>query len=82
LGGALLTFLPEGLRAVSSIPGLSPQLSKFLADSRLIIFGILIALGTVFFPQGLLNPAMFRRRRPDVEQKAITPADSAITTQP
>lgn len=62
-GGLLLTALPEVLRAVALIPGLPPVLSQFLTDGRLIIYGLLIAIGTLFFPQGLITPALFKRRR-------------------
>ncbi|MGQ9910345.1 MAG: branched-chain amino acid ABC transporter permease [Candidatus Flexifilum sp.] len=63
VGGLLLTALPEVLRAVALIPGLPPVLSQFLTDGRLIIYGLLIAIGTLFFPQGLITPALFKRRR-------------------
>jgi len=43
-------------------PGWLPAwLAQFLRDGRLIIFGVLIAMGTVFFPQGLITPAVLRR---------------------
>lgn len=61
-GGLLLTALPEVLRAIASTPGLSPELSTILKESRLVIFGVLITLGALFFPQGLLTPDLFRRR--------------------
>jgi len=62
-GGLLLTALPEVLRAASGIPGLPVAVSKLIADSRLIIFGVLITLGAVAFPQGLITPEWFARRR-------------------
>ncbi len=63
LGALLLTALPEVLRAVAGLPGLPTWLTEFLREGRLIIYGILIAVGTVFFPQGLLTPEIFTRRR-------------------
>lgn len=63
VGGLVLTALPEFLRAVAGIPGLPTWLAQFLQDGRLIIFGVLIAIGTIFFPQGLISPALFRRRK-------------------
>jgi branched-chain amino acid transport system permease protein len=63
VGAIALTVLPELLRAIAGINGIPPWLGKFLLDGRLIIFGLLIALGTLFFPQGLLTPELFRRRR-------------------
>ncbi len=52
VGGLLLTALPEVLRS--------------LASFRFILFGILIAVGAIFFPQGIITPELlsrFRRRR-------------------
>ncbi|MEP7289948.1 MAG: branched-chain amino acid ABC transporter permease [Chloroflexota bacterium] len=65
MGGLVLTLLPELLRGIADIAGLPPWLAQFLRDGRLIIFGVLIAIGAVFFPQGLINPEMFRRRKAD-----------------
>jgi branched-chain amino acid transport system permease protein len=42
IGGILLTALPEVLRG--------------LGDVRLIVYGLLIVLGTIFYPQGLITP--------------------------
>ncbi len=63
LGGIVLTALPEMLRAMADLPGLSPQWAQFLRDSRLMLFGLLVVLGTIFFPQGLVIPAWFRHVR-------------------
>jgi branched-chain amino acid transport system permease protein len=60
-GGLALTALPEVLRNVADIGGVPAWLAQFLRDGRLIIFGVLIAVGTVFFPQGFITPSMFRR---------------------
>jgi branched-chain amino acid transport system permease protein len=67
LGGLVLTALPEVLRSVADIGGLPHWLAQFLKDGRLIIFGLLLVLGTIFFPQGLVTPDLLRRlRRPFV----------------
>jgi branched-chain amino acid transport system permease protein len=63
VGALLLTALPEMLRAAAGINDLPVWVAKFLQDSRLIIFGVLIAVGTLFFPQGLLTPEIFRRKQ-------------------
>ncbi|MBK9943862.1 MAG: branched-chain amino acid ABC transporter permease [Kouleothrix sp.] len=63
VGGLVLTALPELLRALAGLGGLPAWLVQFLRDGRLIIFGLLIALGTVFFPQGLITPDMLSRWR-------------------
>ncbi|MBL1178853.1 branched-chain amino acid ABC transporter permease [Pantanalinema sp. GBBB05] len=63
LGGMAFTALPEILRAMADVPGLPLWLAQFLRDGRLIIFGLLIVLGTIFFPQGLITPNWFKRLR-------------------
>ncbi|MBC8075774.1 MAG: branched-chain amino acid ABC transporter permease [Chloroflexales bacterium] len=72
VGGMALTALPEALRALASAAGLPVWLAAFLRDGRLIIFGALIALGAIFFPQGLITPDLWRRRerRAHVEPRA------------
>ncbi|PSB18931.1 branched-chain amino acid ABC transporter permease [Phormidesmis priestleyi ULC007] len=62
LGGMVFTALPEVLRAVADTPGLPVWLAQFLRDGRLIIFGLLIVIGTIFFPQGLVTPQLLKRR--------------------
>ncbi|MBV2351916.1 branched-chain amino acid ABC transporter permease [Synechococcus sp. HK05] len=47
IGGLLLTALPELLRPVG--------------DLRLVLFGLVILLGPVFFPQGLITPELLER---------------------
>lgn len=64
VGGMALTALPELLRALANRPGLPDWLAKFLLDGRLILYGLLIALGCLFFPQGLITPELFQRRAP------------------
>jgi branched-chain amino acid transport system permease protein len=61
LGGMVFTALPEVLRAIAGIAGLPPALAQVLRDGRLIIFGVLIVLGTIFFPQGLVTPELLQR---------------------
>ncbi|HEX2440426.1 MAG TPA: branched-chain amino acid ABC transporter permease [Methylomirabilota bacterium] len=61
VGGLVLTALPEVLRGLADLGGLPAWFAQFLRDGRLIIFGVLIALGTVFFPHGLITPAVLRR---------------------
>lgn len=63
LGGMALTALPEVLRILSDTGGLPPWLGGFMKDGRLIIFGFLLIIGTVFLPQGFVTPALFERRR-------------------
>lgn len=63
VGGLVLTALPEMLRFVSNIGGLPPSIKDLLLNGRLIIFGVLIVIGTIFFPQGIITPALLTRRR-------------------
>lgn len=63
MGGLLLTALPEVLRALAGASFLPPFLTEFLTEGRLIIYGLLIVLGTLFFPQGLITPELLKRRR-------------------
>jgi branched-chain amino acid transport system permease protein len=62
LGGIVFTALPEMLRYAADTPGLPLWLAQFLRDGRLIIFGFLIVVGTLFFPQGLVTPEWFQRK--------------------
>lgn len=61
LGALLLTALPEILRAAASTPGLPEWAVEFMREGRLIIYGVLITLGTLFFPQGLITPELLNR---------------------
>jgi branched-chain amino acid transport system permease protein len=63
VGAMVLTALPEVLRHMADIHGLPHWLAQFLKDGRLIVFGLLLVLSTVFFPQGLVSPDLFSRRR-------------------
>jgi branched-chain amino acid transport system permease protein len=59
----VFTALPEVLRAIADTSGLPIAVAQFLQDGRLIIFGLLIVIGTIFFPQGLVTPDLFKKRR-------------------
>jgi len=61
LGGMVFTALPEVLRAVADTSGLPVAIAQFLRDGRLIIFGLLIVFGTIFFPQGLVTPELLEK---------------------
>lgn len=63
LGGMVFTALPEVLRGIADTGGLPNWLANFLRDGRLIIFGVLIVLGTIFFPQGLVTPDLFKKKK-------------------
>jgi branched-chain amino acid transport system permease protein len=56
VGGIVLTALPEALRAIASVNGVPMWLGQFLKDGRLIIFGVLIVIGTIFYPKGIITP--------------------------
>ena len=61
LGGIILTALPEVLRNMAGIPGLPAPLASFLQDGRLLIFGLLIVLGSIFYPQGMITPELLTK---------------------
>ena len=63
VGGMAFTALPEVLRSLADTGGLPIWFSQFLRDGRLIIFGLLIVVGTIFFPQGLITPDIFKKRK-------------------
>jgi branched-chain amino acid transport system permease protein len=63
VGGMVFTALPEILRNIADTGGLPTWVAQFLRDGRLIIFGLLIVIGTIFFPQGLVTPDIFSRRK-------------------
>ncbi|AFY49882.1 ABC-type branched-chain amino acid transport system, permease component [Nostoc sp. PCC 7524] len=64
VGGMVFTALPEVLRGLADTGGLPEWLAQFLRDGRLIIFGLLIVIGTIFFPQGLITPDIFKIGKP------------------
>jgi branched-chain amino acid transport system permease protein len=61
VGGMVLTALPEVLRAIAGINGLPIWLAEFLQAMRLIIFGLLIVVGSRFYPQGIITPELLKR---------------------
>jgi branched-chain amino acid transport system permease protein len=61
VGGLFLTALPEVLRSMSGFTGIPIWLGNFLKDGRLIIFGFLIVLGSIFYPQGLITPELLKK---------------------
>lgn len=77
VGGMALTALPELLRALAGVGALPAWMAKLLVDGRLIIFGLLIALSSLFFPQGLITPdllARFRRQWRGAEGEPPAPS--------
>ncbi|WP_414753586.1 branched-chain amino acid ABC transporter permease [Anabaena sp. CCY 9910] len=64
VGGMVFTALPEVLRGLADTGGFPTWLAQFLRDGRLIIFGLLIVIGTIFFPQGLVTPDIFKFGKP------------------
>ncbi|MCU0567142.1 MAG: branched-chain amino acid ABC transporter permease [Oculatellaceae cyanobacterium Prado106] len=61
VGGMVLTALPEVLRTIANIGGIPLWLGGFLQAMRLIIFGLLIVLGSMFYPQGIVTPELLNR---------------------
>jgi branched-chain amino acid transport system permease protein len=61
VGGIVFTGFPEGLRELARIDGLPIWLAQFFKEGRFIIFGLLIVIGTIFFPQGFITPKLLQR---------------------
>jgi branched-chain amino acid transport system permease protein len=59
LGGVGLTALPEILRASADVGQLPAWMGDLLRDGRLIIYGLLLAAGCLFFPRGLVTPELY-----------------------
>jgi len=70
MGGLLLTALPEVLRALSNQAWLPKFAAQFLTDGRLIIYGLLIVVATIFFPQGLITPDLWQRNSSRKERES------------
>jgi branched-chain amino acid transport system permease protein len=79
VGALALTALPELLRSLAGVGILPAWLAQFLADGRLIIYGVLIVVGAIFFPQGLITPELLSRR---ARNTAGRPADTPVETVP
>ena len=77
VGAMTLTALPEVLRSLAGNTSLPPAAAVFLKDGRFIIYGVLIVLGTVFFAQGLITPALWERRRKAPPPAAAAPEETA-----
>jgi branched-chain amino acid transport system permease protein len=69
IGGMVLTALPEALRVIAGTTGLPLGLATFLRDGRLIIFGFLIVLGSIFYPQGIITPDLLKRFKINKKEK-------------
>jgi branched-chain amino acid transport system permease protein len=46
---------------MSNNGSLPSWIAGFMKDGRFIIYGLLLVLGTVFLPHGLVSPALFDR---------------------
>lgn len=68
VGGIVLTALPEVLRAIAGVNGIPLWLGQFLKDGRLIIFGILIVIGTIFYPQGIITPEFVKSTQQSIDK--------------
>lgn len=80
-GGLVLTALPEVLQLIARTPGLPPIVADILVEGRVILFGLLIALGAVFRPQGFITPDLFRRRPRSAGFDAGLPAEQVAANQ-
>lgn len=78
VGAMLLTALPEALRGLAGIPGLPPWLAQFLREGRLVFYGLLIALGAIFFPRGLITPEVLARLGLGERSEPVTSKESPV----
>ncbi|HZG96168.1 MAG TPA: branched-chain amino acid ABC transporter permease [Mycobacteriales bacterium] len=62
-GGLALTYLPEWLRSRAEAGVLPSWVSTFIDEGRFIIFGVLLTVGCIFFPRGLITPDLLKRGR-------------------
>jgi branched-chain amino acid transport system permease protein len=79
VGAFLLTALPEGLRWLGQRPFLPTALSEGITNGRLFVYGLLMVIVCIYFPNGLIPPRlvawMFPRRMPK-----STPATDSVRT--
>lgn len=80
IGGLALTALPEVLRSMSDNASVPAAISQFMKDGRFIIYGLLLVLGTVFLPHGLVTPALFDRPGNNRTPGNKTPAPVKVDT--
>jgi branched-chain amino acid transport system permease protein len=71
VGGIVFTALPETLRELANIDGLPIWLAQFFRDGRFMIFGLLIVVGTIFFPQGLITPKLLDKIKLLLNRKKV-----------
>jgi branched-chain amino acid transport system permease protein len=68
VGAFLLTSLPEGLRWLGQREFLPTALSEGITNGRLFVYGLLMVIVCIYFPNGLIPPRlvawMFPRRMP------------------
>lgn len=80
VGGLALTALPEVLRLGADAGGaaLPAWFTQVLQESRQVVYGALLAIGAIFFPQGLITPALLQVFRP----RPIPRSGQAVLAQP
>lgn len=64
VGGILLTAIPELLRWFSDRPFLPTSLAKAVKDGRPFVYGLLMVLVCIYFPQGLISQKFLERLYP------------------
>jgi branched-chain amino acid transport system permease protein len=78
VGAFLLTSLPEGLRWLGNREFLPTALSEGITNGRLFVYGLLMVIVCIYFPNGLIPPKvvayLFPRRMPG-STATSTPAE-------
>ena len=74
VGAFLLTSLPEGLRWLGNREFLPTALSEGITNGRLFVYGLLMVVVCIYFPNGLIPPrviaALFPRTLPSTSPTA------------
>lgn len=84
VGGIVLTAIPELLRWFSDRTFLPTSLAKAIKDGRPFVYGLLMVLVCIYFPQGLISQKFLeriyprRRRSSGLVSATPTPTSSSI----
>jgi branched-chain amino acid transport system permease protein len=74
VGGIVLTAIPELLRWFSDRTFLPTSLAKAIKDGRPFVYGLLMVLVCIYFPQGLVSQKFLERIYPRRRRSGLTVA--------
>jgi branched-chain amino acid transport system permease protein len=87
VGGIVLTAIPELLRWFSDRTFLPTSLAKAIKDGRPFVYGLLMVLVCIYFPQGLISQKFLeriyprRRRSSGLVSAASAPTEEKVAGQ-